>query len=205
MIAALEGILAGREPDGIVVDVGGVGYLVAVSARTLGSLPEEGERVRLRIETQVREDSIRLFGFADAAERAAFRLLLGVQGVGARIALSILSALSPEEIAAAIAAGDKVAFARAEGVGPKLAARIASELRGKEKELAPVSALPPSPSSAPFAPVLSGTAEDAVSALVNLGWKRSEAAVAVDAVRRHVPPDAPVGTLIRAALKQLAA
>ena len=129
MIAKLSGILDSVGPDGAVIDVGGVGYLAFCSRRTLGQLPSPGGTVRLLIETHVREDHIHLYGFADAGERDWFRLLTTVQGVGARLALAILSAVAPEALTLAIVAQDKAALARADGVGPRLAARIANELR----------------------------------------------------------------------------
>src|SRR6185312_9648087 len=131
MIAKLTGILDHIGPEGAVIDVGGVGYLCFCSNRTLGQLPQPGGAARLLIETHVREDHIHLYGFADTAERDWFRILTTVQGVGAKVGLAILSVLSPDQVATAIAAGDKAMLARAEGVGPKLAGRIASELKDK--------------------------------------------------------------------------
>ena len=145
MIAKLAGIVDQVGEDGAVIDVGGVGYLAFCSTRTLGQLPPAGEPVRLLIETHVREDHIHLYGFVDAAERDWFRLLTTVQGVGARLALAILSALTPEELGLAIVAQDNAVLARAEGVGPKLAARIVNELKDKVGglALAAPSAAPP--------------------------------------------------------------
>jgi len=131
MIAKLAGILEAVGAEGAVIDVGGVGYLAFCSSRTIGRLPPPGAAARLLIETHVREDHIHLYGFIDAAERDWFRLLLTVQGVGARLALALLSALSPEALALAVVAADRTALARAEGVGPRLAARIVNELRDK--------------------------------------------------------------------------
>src|SRR5260221_5473343 len=131
MIAMLAGIVEQRGTDSLVLDVNGVGYLVFASARTLGRVPARGEPLRLLVETHVREDHIHLYGFADEAERSWFRLLTTVQGVGARLGLAILSVLAPDALATAILAQDKAALARADGVGPKLATRIASELKDK--------------------------------------------------------------------------
>jgi Holliday junction DNA helicase RuvA len=131
MIARLSGVLDQIGGDGVVVDVGGVGYLVFCSGRTIGRLPPAGGAVRLLVETHVREDHIHLYGFADAAERDGFRLLTTVQGVGARLALAILSAVAPDQLVLAVAAQDRAALTRADGVGPKLAQRIVNELRDK--------------------------------------------------------------------------
>src|SRR5215469_16365321 len=148
MIAKLTGILDRNGGDGVVIDVGGVGYLVFCSARTQRQLPGEGEAARLLIETHVREDHIHLYGFADEGERGAFRLLTTVQGVGAKLALAILSVLVPEALTTAIMAQDKAALARAEGVGPKLAQRIVNELKDKVGGivLGPAAASAPAPS-----------------------------------------------------------
>src|SRR4051795_7802203 len=136
MIAKLAGLLDQIMPDGAVIDVGGVGYLVFCSTRTIGQLPAPGAAARLLVETHVREDHIHLYGFIDAVERDWFRLLTTVQGVGARLALALLSALSPDQLALAILSQDKATLARADGVGPRLAARIANELRDKVGGLA---------------------------------------------------------------------
>ena len=163
MIASLSGVVDQRRADGVVLDVNGVGYLVFASARTLGRVPAAGEPMRFLVETHVREDHIHLYGFADEGERGAFRLLTTVQGVGAKLALAILSVLAPEGLTTAIMAQDKAALARAEGVGPKLAQRIVNELRDKVGGIV----LGPSAQAAPEA--AHGAAADAVSALVNLG------------------------------------
>src|SRR4029077_13539959 len=165
-----------------VIDVGGVGYLAFCSTRTLGLLSPPGGPARLLIETHVREDHIHLYGFIDIAERDWFRLLTTVQGVGARLALAILSAVAPEALTLAILAQDKAALARAEGVGPKLAARIVNELRDKVGGLAAAAPLPSAGTGAPLAE--QGAAADAVSALVNLGYRRAEAFGAVAAAVR---------------------
>ncbi|HZU89176.1 MAG TPA: Holliday junction branch migration protein RuvA [Stellaceae bacterium] len=206
MIAKLSGILDSVGPDGAVVDVGGVGYLVFCSTRTLGRLPAPGGPARLLVETHVREDHIHLYGFADAAERDWFRLLTTVQGVGARLALSLLSAVAPEQLTLAVLAQDKAVLARADGVGPRLAARIANELREKVGGLALAAAA--APAAAPGAADIAalggnGAAADAVSALVNLGYRRAEAFGAVAAAARRLGDGAALDALIRAGLQEL--
>ncbi|MEO3434221.1 Holliday junction branch migration protein RuvA [Inquilinus sp. CAU 1745] len=201
MIARLKGLVDSVAAEGCVVDVGGVGYLVFCSRRTAGQLTP-GEAVALHVETQVREDHIHLFGFAEKAERDWFRLLTTVQGVGGRVALAILSVLDPDALATAIAAQDKAAVTRADGVGPKLAARIVSELKDKAGTIgigAPVVT-----AEKGGAPAGGGASADAVSALVNLGYGRSEAFAAVAAASRSLGGEATVGALIPAALKELA-
>jgi holliday junction DNA helicase RuvA len=201
MIAKLTGILDHIGPDGAVVDVGGVGYLCFCSTRSLGQLPPPGGAARLLIETHVREDHIHLYGFIDAAERDWFRLLTTVQGVGARLALAILSAVGPNDLTLAIVSQDKATLARADGVGPKLAARIVNELRDKVGGLA----LAATNSAAPAAAVTdAGPTGDAVSALVNLGYRRAEAFGAVAAATRRLGDGAQVDALIRAGLQELA-
>src|SRR5439155_17904884 len=167
MIATLAGVVEQIEPDAAVIDVGGVGYLVFCSTRSLGRLPPPGGAARLLIETHVREDHIHLYGFIDTAERDWFRLLTTVQGVGARLALAILSAVAPEALTLAILAQDKAALARADGVGPKLAARIVNELRDKVGGLA--IAIEHASTVATLTTLTDGAPGDAVSALVNLG------------------------------------
>jgi len=200
MIAKLAGILDQVGPEGAIIDVGGVGYLAFCSARTIGRLPPAGSAARLLIETHVREDHIHLYGFADAAERDWFRLLTTVQGVGARLALAILSAVSPEALGLAILAQDKTALTRAEGVGPKLAARIVNELRDKAGAVAQA---PAASVNGAAAIAEAGAAGDAVSALVNLGYRRSEAYGAVAAAARQLGAEAAVDALIRAGLQEL--
>jgi Holliday junction DNA helicase RuvA len=202
MIAKLAGILDSVAPDGAVIDVGGVGYLAFCSTRTLAGLPPPGGAARLLVETHVREDHIHLYGFIDAAERDWFRLLTTVQGVGARLALAILSAVPPETLTLAILAQDKAALARADGVGPKLAARIVNELRDKVGGLAIAAQAVPAAASLPAAEA--GAAADAVSALVNLGYRRAEAFGAVAAASRRLGEGAAIDTLIRAGLQELA-
>ena len=205
MIARLRGLLDSAGADHAVIDCNGVGYLVFCSRRTLGLLGGPREAVALHIETHVREDHIHLYGFADTAERDWFRILTTVQGVGAKVALAILSVLSPDQVATAIAAGDKAMLARAEGVGPKLAGRIASELKDK------VGGIALGPSVAAFhtgaaaaAPAEAGAAADAVSALVNLGYGRAEAFAAVARAGGRLGPEATVSAIIPAALRELA-
>jgi holliday junction DNA helicase RuvA len=199
MIASLTGIVAQATSDSVVVDVNGVGYLVFASARTLGRLPARGESTRLLIETHVREDHIHLYGFGDESERGWFRLLTTVQGVGARIALAILSTLAPEAIATAVMAQDKAALIRADGVGQKLAQRIVIELKDKVGGMAlgPAAALPGK--AAPEG----GITADAVSALVNLGYPRSDAFSAVAGAARTLGGEAKFDALFRASLKEL--
>ena len=201
MIAKLAGTVDSVGPDGAVIDVGGVGYLAFCSTRTIGRLPSPGGAVRLLIETHVREDHIHLYGFIDAAERDWFRLLTTVQGVGARLALAILSALMPEALVLAIVAQDKAMLTRAEGVGPRLAARIVNELRDKVGGFAVAPAAPSAGESLALAEA--GAGADAVSALVNLGYRRAEAFGAVAAAARRLGDGAALDALIRAGLQEL--
>jgi Holliday junction DNA helicase RuvA len=196
MIARLAGTLAETSADCAVIDVRGVGYLVLASGRTLGALPAVGGDVILLTELQVREDSMTLFAFGSAAEREAFRQLTGVQGVGGRLALAILTILSPDELARAVSAGDKAMISRASGVGPKLAQRIALELQGK---LGLPAALGPGTSAA-----ANPATNDALSALANLGFKPAEAATAVARAAEELGPDASLDALVRGALKKAA-
>jgi Holliday junction DNA helicase RuvA len=198
MIAKLRGILESTGDDWAVVDVGGVGYLVYCSARTLARLPEPGAPVALEIETHVREDHIHLYGFLGAADRAWFRLLTTVQGVGARVAMAIQGVLGPDELAQAVALGDRASLTRAPGVGPKLAQRILTELKDK------VDAIAVQPIPVRLATVNGDHASDAVSALVNLGYRRPEAMGAVSAAVRSLGAEAAVEALIKAGLKELA-
>jgi Holliday junction DNA helicase RuvA len=197
MIARLTGTLAETSADGAVIDVGGIGYLVLASARTLDALGPIGGDVVLLTEMQVREDSMTLFGFGTAGEREAFRALTSVQGVGGRVALAILSALGPDELSLAVSSGDKAMIARANGVGPKLAARIANELQGKL-------GAPGLAGTAGAALPRTGTAADAVSALGNLGFKPAEASSAVAAAQEELGPDAQLDALVRLALRKAA-
>ncbi|HTQ72347.1 MAG TPA: Holliday junction branch migration protein RuvA [Acidocella sp.] len=197
MIARLRGIVDSIEEGRCVIDVNGVGYLVFCSSRTLGALPDG--LATLLIETQVREDAISLYGFFTAAEREWFRLLTTVQGVGAKLGLGILSALSPDQLIGAIAGQDKGALTRAPGVGPKLAIRILTELRDK------AGAMPGGGAAAlPASEVPKGAVADALSALTNLGYRRAEAEAALaKAVEAH-GESASLDVLIRAGLKALA-
>jgi holliday junction DNA helicase RuvA len=197
VIARLTGRIEHIDDASCIIDVGGVGYLVQASTRTLAALPSPPEPARLLIETHLREDAILLYGFADSAERDWFRLLTTVQGVGGRLALSILSTLSPRDLVAAIAAGDRVTLTRATGVGPRLAVRLLTELRDK------AGAMPPS-SLHPVPVMPSGTAADAVSALVNLGYRRPEAQLAVARALERLGEDASLDVIIRDSLKELA-
>ncbi|MDX1710535.1 MAG: Holliday junction branch migration protein RuvA [Rhodovibrionaceae bacterium] len=208
MIGKLTGRIDSSGDDWAIVDVGGVGYLIYGSRRTLGGLPGRDEAVSLLIETHVREDHIHLFAFADRSERDWFRLLLTVQGVGTRHALAILSVLGPEELARSIAAQDKQALSRANGVGPKLASRIASELKDKAGAIAlgpgaHAAAGTQAVNGAQAGPAPGGPAEDAVSALVNLGYRPAEALGAVASAQREVGAEAGVEVLIRVGLREL--
>jgi Holliday junction DNA helicase RuvA len=200
MIAYLRGRVIATHEDAVVLDVGGVGYLVHCATRTLAELGS-GEAVELHVETQVREDAITLFGFLDPAECRWFRLLQGIQGVGARTALAVLGVLTPDRLVTAIAAQDRTALTRASGVGAKLAARIMAELKER------VGALPVptgrAAASVGSPPIPSGPAEDAVSALVNLGYGRAEAFAAVSRGRARLGDAADVGQLVREGLKEL--
>ena len=202
MIAKLTGTLDHIGPEGAIIDVNGVGYLVFCSTRTLGQLPPSGGAARLLIETHVREDHIHLYGFFDAAERDWFRLLTTVQGVGARLALAILSVVAPDQLTLTIVSQDKAMLARAVGVGPKLAARIVNELRDKVGGLALAATNSAAPAAS--AAVDAGVTGDAVSALVNLGYRRAEAFGAVTAASRRLGGEAKVDALIRAGLQELA-
>ena len=203
MIAKLKGVVDSVDTDSAIVDVGGVGYLVSASARTLRDLVV-GAPVAVLVETIVREDAIALYGFLEVAERDWFRILTTVQGVGARVALSILSTLSPDEIARAIAAQDRATLSRPAGVGPKLAARLATELKDKAAAFGVAPA--PVTDGRPGAPVSTPGSinEDAVSALVNLGYKRVEAFGAVARVTQRLGAEARLDAVIRAGLQELA-
>ena len=206
MIGKLTGLVDASGEDWVIVDVSGVGYLVHCSNRTLANLPGTGELVSLLIQTHVREDHIHLYGFLQAAERDWFGLLSTVQGVGVKMTLAILSVLPPSELIQAIAAQDKNALTRANGVGPKLAGRIVAELKDKAGKLAlgPAAALVGGTAAAApgGAPVLS---EDAISVLVNLGYQRGEAFGAVAQATRELGGDAPLEAVIKAGLKELSA
>lgn len=197
MIAHLNGHLAATGSDHAVIDVNGVGYLVGASAKTLAALGALGEFVTVHTEMLVSEDSIRLMGFASAEERDWFRLLTSVQGVGAKVALAILSILSPAEVQTAVARADAAMIARANGVGPKLAQRIVNELKDKAGGIA-------LGGGAGAAVPASGAANDAVSALLNLGFKPAEASAAVNAASDELGPGASLDALVRLALRKAA-
>jgi Holliday junction DNA helicase RuvA len=199
MIASLKGRLEAAGADHVVIDVGGVGYLVEASARTLAALGPVGEAVTVHTELLVGEDFLRLMGFASAQERDWFRLLTGVQGVGSKVALAILSVLDPAELQRAIAASDAAMIARANGVGPKLAQRICNELRDKAGTLAT------GPLRTGAAPVAAGGAQaDALAALGALGFKPGEASAAVGAAVSELGDGASLDTLVRLALRKAA-
>ncbi|MEO1198112.1 MAG: Holliday junction branch migration protein RuvA [Pseudomonadota bacterium] len=203
MIGKLSGRLDSRGEDWVIVDCQGVGYVVFCSARTLSSVPSDGEAISLAIETHVREDMIRLFGFQSDAERDWFRLLNTVQGVGAKVALAILSTLSAGDLASAVAMQDKAMVARAQGVGPKVAQRIVSELKDKAPAMAGVAA-PATGLGAALANEAASPAADAVSALVNLGYGQTEAGLAIQAAAKAAGDAPSAETLIRLGLKELA-
>jgi Holliday junction DNA helicase RuvA len=206
VIAKLKGILDSTAEDHAIIDVHGVGYLVHCSSRTLARLPSVGEAVSLEIETRVREDAIQLFGFLQAEECRWFRLLQDVQGVGAKLALSILSAFAPAELSQSIARGDKATLARAPGVGPKLAARLAMELKDKASAFAEAAAdnSAPKPDAEADLSALASAKAEASSALINLGYRSADAERAVTAALAKAQADAPVATVIRLALRELA-
>jgi Holliday junction DNA helicase RuvA len=195
MIARLTGTLAETTADGAVIDVAGVGYQLLCSARTLDALGPVGGDVLILTELQVREDAWILFGFGSREERDTFRALTSVQGVGGRLALAILSALSPDELSRAISQGDKAMIGRANGVGPKLAARIANELQGK-LGVAGLGGTAPAPRG--------NFAADALSALANLGFKPADASAAVNAAQDELGSDATLDALVRLALRKAA-
>ena len=203
MIGKLKGLIDSYGEDFIVLDVNGVGYLVQCSARTLQELPGVGQPITLSIETYVREDQIRLFGFRTDVEREWFRLLQTVQGVGAKVALSVLGTLKPADLASAIAMRDRAMVARTPGVGPKVAERIVTELKDKAPAFADLD---------PAVIRLSGAIEDrrapqpvvdAVSALVNLGYGQPQAAAAISAASKTAGEGAETAQLIRLGLKEL--
>jgi holliday junction DNA helicase RuvA len=200
MIAKLKGLLDESGADWAVIDVSGVGYLVHCSAKTLAALGETGEAVTVFTDLQVSENDMRLLGFATSGERDWFRLLTQVQGVGSKVALAILSALSTDEVQAACASGDAAMVARANGVGPKLAARIVNELKDKAGGMLGVGGA----MGMAAAPLRGSTSADAVSALENLGFKPAVAAAAVAHAQGDLGEDAGLNDLIRVALKRAA-
>ena len=198
MIAKLTGKLDSFTAEHAVLDVGGVGYLVAASTRTLSALGAIGDEVVLHTEMLVSDDAIRLVGFGSVEERDWYRLLTSVQGVGARVALAILSALNSDELHRAVSSGDKAMVARAQGVGPKLAQRIVNELKDKTGGII----LGTGASAAPM--VSAGNAADAVSAMLNLGFRPSEASSAVAKAEAELGSEATLDALVRSALKKAA-
>lgn len=205
MIGKLKGTVDSYGADWVILDVHGVGYVVHCSTRTLQALPPAGEAAVLSIETMVREDMIRLFGFANDLEREWFRLLLTVQGVGAKVALSVLSTLKASDLASAIALRDKAAVARSPGVGPKVAERIITELKDKAPGFTDVDPAIAKLSGDVDERRAPGPLQDAISALVNLGYGQAQAAAAVAAAARKAGEDATTAVLIRQGLKELAA
>lgn len=204
MIGKLKGVIDSYGEDFVILDVHGVGYVVFCSVRTLQSLPQPGEAAVLSIETQVREDAIRLFGFATDAERDWFRLLQSVQGVGAKVALAILSILKPGELATAIATQDKAMVGRASGVGPKLAARIVAELKDKAPAFGSVDPALVKLTDDVAEKKAPSAVRDAISALTNLGYGQPQAAAAVAAAVKALGEGAEASALIRRGLKELA-
>lgn len=204
MIGKLKGLVDSYGDDQVILDVQGVGYLVHCSARTLQALPKAGEAATLFIETFVREDMIRLYGFTSPAEKSWFLLLQNVQGVGAKVALNVLSTLSPSELANAVALGDKAMVARANGVGPKVAARIVTELKDKAPAFGSVDPAVAGLTAALDERTAPAPVADAVSALVNLGYAQIQANAAVAAALREAGEGADTARLIRLGLKELA-
>jgi Holliday junction DNA helicase RuvA len=197
VIARLAGRIAEIGVDHVVLDVGGVGYLVQLSARTASAIGAVGGEAVLLTELHVREDAMTLYGFGNGAERDWFRLLTGVQGVGGRVALAILSVLAPDEVSRAVAAGDKAMVARANGVGPKLALRIVTELKDRAGPAL-------GPAAGGLAPAPRGIEADALSALANLGFRPAEAAEAVAAATDDLGTGATLDALVRLALRKAA-
>ena len=204
MIAKLKGVLDFTGDGFLILDVNGVGYRVFASNKTLAKMPPVGQGASVLIETQVREDHIHLFGFADAAEKGWFSLLTTVQGVGAKVALAILSVLSTDELAMAILSGDSKSVTRAAGVGPKLAVRIVTELKGRAGNFSAAAAGTETPDGSVVSSDGVSAVNDAVSALVNLGYARMDAAMAVNKAWKNRGAQASVSDLIRDALKEFA-
>ncbi|MCE9648814.1 MAG: Holliday junction branch migration protein RuvA [Parvibaculum sp.] len=202
MIGRLKGIVDEAGADWVIIDVNGVGYHVTCSRRTLDALPSRGGAATLSIETKVSDDAIRLIGFASDVERDWFRLLLSVQGVGTRVALGVLGTLAPADLARAVALDDKKAVSAAPGVGPKVAARIVTELKDKVPQGGLATVL--EPSDVPQAPDASAAMRDAVSALANLGYPQVQAMGAISAAAKKLEAEASAEQLIRQGLKELA-
>lgn len=203
MIGKLKGMVDSLGDDWALIDCGGVCYEVHCSGRTLQALPRVGEAAVVFIETIVREDLIRLYGFASEAEKSWFNLLMTVQGVGARVALGILSALSPSELSSAIALQDKAMVGRANGVGPKLAVRIVTELKGKVPAIGAIDAGTLGLQTALGEGVAASNVADAVSALTNLGYSSAQASAALARVVAKEGDDTPTEKLIRLGLREL--
>ena len=201
MIGKLTGKLDGLLDGGCIFDVNGVGYLLSCSTKTLDRLRDVQGQATMLVETQVRQDAITLVGFGSAAERDTFRKLTSVQGVGTKLALDILSAFGPEDLAEAVRRGDRTGLRQANGVGAKLADRLVTELRDWAGGIQPPSGIAAGPASA--APP-AGAAADAVSALMNLGWKRPEAQAAVNRAQSRLGEGVAIEALIRDSLKELA-
>lgn len=202
MIAKLSGILDSTGPDWLILDVSGVGYQVFASSRTLSHLPQMGEKFSLMIETLVRNEQTQLFGFSHEDERTWFRLLLGIQGVGAKVGLALLSALSSDELHQAILTQDQALITRADGVGPKLAGRIVAELKGKVGGIA-LKLNNPTPEVVGGMASFSGGMSEAISALTNLGYRRAEAVEAVAKSSQTLGPGVSTEALIRQGLNIL--
>lgn len=203
MIGKLKGVVESLGDDHVLLDVQGVCYEAFCSSRSMQALPAVGEASALFIEMVVREDFIKLYGFATEGEKAWFRTLVGVQGVGARVALAILSTLTPAELASAIALQDKAAIGRASGVGPKLAQRVVTELKGKVPDIGAVDAGTLGLQSALGEGVATGSVADAVSALTNLGYSSGQASAAVARIVGRDGDDIATDKLIRLGLKEL--
>lgn len=198
MIAKLTGLFDSSGTDWLIIDVGGVGYQVFASGRTLSQLPAAGQKISLMIEPLVRNEQTHLFGFLATSERTWFRLLLSVQGVGGKVALALLSALSPDELSQAILTQDRTLITRAEGVGPKLAGRIVAELKDKVGGMDISLTESSNAASAPF-----GGMSEAISALTNLGYRRSEAVEAIAKASQTLGVGASIESLIRQGLAHL--
>ena len=204
MIGRLRGVVDSYGEDWVILDVNGVGYEVTCPARTMLGLPRVGETATLSVETHLRDDRIRLFGFASDAERAWFRLLQTVQGVGAKVALAVVGTLSPQDLANAVALGDKGQVARSPGVGQKVAGRIVTELKDRMPALVRLGAPLDGIAFPDTAQPLTGAAADAVSALTNLGYAQGQAAAAIAAAAQKAGEGARAEELIRLGLKELA-
>ena len=199
MIGRLRGLVDGRGDNWALIDVGGVGYMVEGSARMMDALPADGEAVSLAIETYVREDQLRLFCFESEEARSWFRLLMGVQGVGAKVALAIQGVLSANELTQAVASEDKAMVSRAPGVGPKVAQRIVQELKDKVPEAQLAATMSRAGETSEGTKII----KEALSALVNLGYQRSQAAQALTAAQAALGDEASVEALIKQGLREL--